>query len=424
MARLVVGVIGVVGLVAGCNGSTSSSALTPPGSSAVAASSAVATSPPASSPMPAASLPASGPAAPVSSVAAPASSPSPAASSPLASASAAPSASSAQPMPAATGALKIFANVTIAGAFSADQNAPVAAEGPDGAAFVAGALASPQIVWVVDGTHPAAIAEHVAGPVTALAADAGALYVGVGHTVSAYSRTTGNLVRSWSSPAMPGDVAQLALAGSRLWALFTAADENGESATGVAAGLVEIDPSAAAVARTIPSVSGVFSIAAGASGIYYVTKQSSEVVEQTNDGRTVSAPTKQQVDLELSGPSAIQAIAVSGSELLVQHDAGQGLDAELDSYDATTLAGPSRATGFSAAEGLIVTPGGIFVVGNPDTEVCATDQTQCFDRFALPAGPVGAAIALPADTLATTAIGPYPTVVLAEGDDLHVVRIS
>jgi hypothetical protein len=327
-------------------------------------------------------------------------------------------------MPPASGPLTVFANVKIAGAFGADQNEPVAAEGPDGAVFVAGAPAAPQIIWVVDGGRPAGIAEHVAGPVTALAADAGSLYVGVGHTVAAYSRTTGNLVRSWTSAAMPGAVSQLVVAGNRLWGLFTAADGNAQSASGIAGGLVEIDPSSSSIVRTVAGITGAFSIAGGPAGVYYVTKQSSQLVEQTNDGRTVSAPTKQQVDLELSGPSAIQAIAVSGGAVLVQHDAGQGLDAELDSYDATTLAGPSNQTGFSAAEQLITTPSGLFVVGNPDTEVCASGQTQCVDRFALPSGPKGFAIGLPADALATTGIGPYPAVVVAEGADLHVVRIS
>jgi hypothetical protein len=71
-----------------------------------------------------------------------------------------------------------------------------------------------------------------------------------------------------------------------------------------------------------------------------------------------------------------------------------------------------------------VTPAGIFVVGNPDTQVCAAGQSQCFDRFSLPVGPAGGAIALPADTLASTAVGPYPAVVVAEGNDLHVLRIS
>jgi hypothetical protein len=328
-------------------------------------------------------------------------------------------------VPGPTGALAIAATLPIAGAFASSQSSPIAAQGPDGAVFVAGApSAAVQVIWVVDGTRPAAIAEHVAGPVTALAADAANLYVGVGRTVSAYSRTTGNLVRSWSSAAAPGGVSQLVVAGSRVWALFTVPDQNGQSQTGVAGAVIEINPAAGPIVRTVTGITGAFGVAAGNAGIYYVTAAGSQLVEQTNSGQTVTKPTNQQVNLELSGPSAIQAIAVTGGRVLLEHDAGQGLDAVLDAYDATTLAGPTQETGFSASEQLLATPSGIFVVGNPDTNVCTASQQQCVDRFALGTGPVGTGVGLPADTLASTLTGPYPTIVIAVGNDLDVLRIS
>jgi hypothetical protein len=323
--------------------------------------------------------------------------------------------------PGPTGALRVFADVTIKGSFDAAETGLVAAQGPDGAVFVAGHPASPQIVWVVDGVRPAAIAEHVTGPVTALAADTANLYVGVGRTVSAYSRVTGNVVRSWAANGMPGAVAQLVITGNRLWALYAAS--NAFSA-GAPNGLAEIDPASSTLVRTVSDPAGVLSIAAGLSGVYYVTKQSSQLVEQTNDGRSISAPTRQQVDLELSGPSAIQAVAVVDGRVVLQHDAGQGLDAVLNTYDATTLAGPSAAVGFSAAEQLTSTPSGVFVVGNSDTNVCATSAQTCVRRFALAGGDVGAPLALPAQTLASALTGPYPAVVVAVASDVHVLRIS
>jgi hypothetical protein len=130
------------------------------------------------------------------------------------------------------------------------------------------------------------------------------------------------------------------------------------------------------------------------------------------------------VNLELSGPSAIQAIAVVSGQLLLQHDAGQGLDAVLNTYDAGSLAGPSAPISFSAAEQLLSTPNGLFVVGNPDTGTCVASQQTCVRRFSLSAGNVGGSLALPDDTLASTLTGPYPTVVVGEGSDLHVLRVS
>lgn len=323
-------------------------------------------------------------------------------------------------MPGATGPLSVFADVAIKGAFSSAETGLIVAQGPDGAIFVAGKVASPQIIWVVDGVGPAGIAEHVKGPVTALAADATNLYVGVEQTVTAYSRTTGNVIRTWNT-ALPGTLTQLAVAGTSVWGLSTASDENTPNAPN---GLVELDRSSSSPVRSVTGFTGVFSIAAGPSSVYYVTKQSSELVQQTNAGATVTAPTNQQVNLQLSGPSAIQAIAVVGSQVVVQHDAGQGLDAQLNTYDATTLVGPTAQTNFEADEPLTVTASGLFVVGNSETGVCTANQTACVSRFSLPAGNAGDPLALPDDTIASAVTGPYPTVVLARGPDLHVLRIS
>jgi hypothetical protein len=362
----------------------------------------------------------------------PVGSPSVASSSPAAATSSAPLASSASTPAAAsssanglstpgpTGPLRVFGDIAIKGAFDVAGAGLIAAQGPDGAVFVAGQPASPQIVWVVDGVRPAAIAEHVPGPVAALAADAANLYVGVGTSVSAYSRTTGALVRSWAAGAMPGTVSQLVVAGDRVWALYGESDAPPPAPNGLA----EIDPSSPKLVRTVSGITDVFSIAPGDSGVYYVTKQSTLLVEQTNAGRAVSAPTRQHVDLELSGPSAIQAVAVVGAKVVLQHNAGQGLDAVLNTYDASTLAGPSADIGFSAAEQLAATPDGLFVIGNSDTNVCATGQQTCVRRFGLPAGNVGEPLALLTDAETSELTGPYPTVVIAAGSDVHVVRIS
>jgi hypothetical protein len=118
------------------------------------------------------------------------------------------------PTPGPTGPLKIFADVTVKGGFNAAETGLTVAQGPDGAIFVAGPVTAPQIIWVVDGVRPAGIAEHVKGPVTALAADTANLYVGVGQAVTDYSRTTGNVVRTWQT-ALPGTLTQLVVVGNR-----------------------------------------------------------------------------------------------------------------------------------------------------------------------------------------------------------------
>ena len=330
------------------------------------------------------------------------------------------SSSNALPTPGPTGPLTVFADVTIKGGFSSTETGLTVAQGPDGAVFVAGKVASPQIIWVVDGVGPAGIAEHVRGPVTALAADAANLYVGVGQSVTAYSRTTGNVVRTWQT-ALPGTLTQLVVAGTKVWGLSTG---SADDSNGAPDGLVELDPASNSPVRSVTGFAGTFSLAAGLSSIYYMTKQSTELVQQTNAGATVTAPTNQQVNLQLSGPSAIQAVAVVDGQVIVQHDAGQGLDAQLNAYDATTLVGPTAQTNFAADEPIAPTDSGLFVVGNSDSAACTAGQTACVRRFSMSAGNVGDPLALPDDTIASAVTGPYPTVVVARGSNLHVLRIS
>jgi hypothetical protein len=327
--------------------------------------------------------------------------------------------------PGPTGALKVSATVTIKGAF--DETALIAAQGPNGAVFVAGLPGAHQVVWAVDGTSAAQVAEHVAGPVKSLAADAADLYVGTAHTVQAYSRTTGKLVRNWSLGSRVGTLLleQLAVAGNRLWGLYDAQSKG--QFTGPAA-LVELDPQSSTPVRTVNGLSYTQSIATSAAGVYYVTAKSSQLVEQTNDGHTHSAPTKQKVNLQLSGPAAVQALAVAGEQVVLQDDAGQGLDAGLNTYNAKTLAGPSASTFFSADAQLAETPGGLFAFGYPDSAICGNGQSPCVVRFALASssshdGGVGSPLELP-QMMSSVLTGPYPTVVAGIGSDVRVLRIS
>jgi hypothetical protein len=324
--------------------------------------------------------------------------------------------------------LRLYGSVTISGAFSADEDELIVGQGPDGAVFVAGPQSSSgaEVIWVVDGTNPATIAEHLSEPAYSIAADATYLYIGFARTINAYSRTTGSLVRSWKpSASIPGErVQQIVVAGNRIWGLYTTVDSSDSPFQAGAEGAVEINPAVTAIVREVPDIADAFSVAATGSGIYYVYDQSAKVQEQTNDGHTVTQNTNQQVNIELSGRAAIQAVAVFGGEVILQHDAGQGLDAVLDAYNATTLAGPTMETDFSANEQLIATPTGMFVVGTPDTTVCAATQQQCVARFALGSAGATDPVALPTGALTSELSGPYPTVVLGVGNDLQLLRIG
>ena len=92
----------------------------------------------------------------------------------------------------------------------------------------------------------------------------------------------------------------------------------------------------------------VESVATEPQGIYCVESGGATIVHISPDGTRQHAPTNQRVNLQLSGPAAIQAISVIGDHLLLVHDAGQGLDSSSQTYNASTLAGllanaPGRA---------------------------------------------------------------------------------
>ena len=267
------------------------------------------------------------------------------------------------------------------------------AEAPDGTVFVGSPGGT--VVWTVKlGTAPA-VAEHVPGGADALAADSTYLYVASGHTVYAYARDTGDLTRQWSLPTSKDSVLNLEVTGARLWARtgMQAFDPPADAK----ATLVELDKAGGGPLRQV-SVPWSTSIAGGPTGLYYVLS-SQTVVEQTDAGTTLSAPVNDPVNLTLSGPNAIQVEGVDGNRVVVAHFAGQGLDAVLEAYDATTLKGPSQPTQFSAAAAVVVTANGL-VAAFDDANGCGGGQgTFCLTPYPLGSDPHGKQIPIPASDL-------------------------
>ena len=124
----------------------------------------------------------------------------PPAGGPTTTATPAPTASTLPPV-AATGPLQ--AGAPIALPFSADR--VTAAESPDGAVFAAPQAPTspaPSVAWVVDGNGPAAVAEHVATGIAAMAADGTDLYVATYAEVYAFTRSSGDQNGQWTMPPL------------------------------------------------------------------------------------------------------------------------------------------------------------------------------------------------------------------------------
>ncbi len=314
----------------------------------------------------------------------------------------------APPAPSASGTLR----VRLRDAFPVQSSAfmaAIATEAPDGSVFVAftteqnGTASAPAgtAVYVVDGDGPVQVAEHPSIPVTALAADSTYLYVGGGNKIVEYARATGSIARTLTL-AMP--VRVIAASAGKLWAVL------GSSVTGPGQ-VVEITPGSGTVATVGTDGTNVVDVAAGPLGLYYVESGGATIVRVNPNGTHLEAATNQTVNQQLSGPGAIQAISIIGSELFVIHDAGQGMDSSSQTYDATSLAGPQgNAPGIAGSNHAVDTLAGAMDASAPDGPACS--GRPCVGRYNVSTGAVTDAVTFPQSTHLGSLLGPYPAVIV------------
>jgi hypothetical protein len=324
------------------------------------------------------------------------------------------------PAPSASGQLHVLLHDEFPVTVNPGNLMVISTEAPDGSVFAAfgseqadSVVAAPSgsAVFVVDGDQPVQIAEHPAIAVTALAADNTYLYAGGKSEIIAYSRATGAVAQTWS---VTEPVRLLAASAGRLWAVL------GSLAGGQ---INEITPGSSVMRTVSTDAANVESIAAGPRGIYYVESGGGTIVHVRPDGADQQAPTNQTVNLQLSGPGAIQAISVIGDQVLVVHDAGQGLDSSSQTYNASTLAGPlTNAPGTAGGNHAISSPAGPIdlVIGE------STGATNEVGRYNLSTGAVTDAVRYPSSTKDLgPLLGPYPAVfVVVSGGTAYLDRIG
>ena len=215
--------------------------------------------------------------------------------------------------------------------FSADR--VTAAESPDGAVFAAPqepTSPSPSVAWVVDGNGPAAIAEHVATGIAALAADNANFYVATYSNLFAYDRATGNQDGQWNMPTVDAanssddDLVALAAAGGAVLVSVT------HDAT---VSVYRIDPSSSASPHLL--VRGLGD-AVGPDGSVYYERDDHRLAVLRPNGVSAVGPALADTPNGLGG--GVQYIgAVAGGAVWVSEPAGQGLDAQYTTYDTSTL---------------------------------------------------------------------------------------
>jgi hypothetical protein len=323
------------------------------------------------------------------------------------------------PPPATSGPLQITSTVAVP---IAANSQITATEAPNGAVFVSPEShdsSTPAVVWVVDPTGPAEVAEHVNGGVSALAADATNFYVVSNSTVIGYTRTTGNQMGQWKLPAInTADTSN-----ADLVSMVAAA---GEVLVMIAQGNLEnvyrFDPGSAATPQRIAQGT---SAVIGPDGTVYYERSDNHLVSLSPTGVTTVGPVLANSP-NGSGGGIAGIVSVAGGLVWVSDPAGQGLDAQLLPYSATTLQ-PMGSYSGSVTEQIVDTAAGALVLSGANgpgacPQSASASSTSCVFRISAAAAlsdptPVGSADQL---------VGPYPAVVIvgASGNDLAVARLS
>ena len=302
--------------------------------------------------------------------------------------------------------------------FSADR--VTAAESPDGAVFVAPqdpTSPSPAIAWVIDGNGPAAIAEHVANGIAALAADSTNFYVATYSDVYAYDRASGNQDGQWTMPTVNAanssddDLVSMAAAGGAVLVSVTQGDT---------VSVYRIDSSSSARPHLL--VQGLGD-AIGADGSVYYERADHHLAVLRPDGATASGAVLDHTPNGLGGGVQYVNDVASGA-VWVSEPAGQGLDAEFTTYDATTLAVLGSYTGTVTSSVVDTAAGPLVLEQSGSSPSCpqATSPSSCvlrIDQHGNVSDPVGVGAAV-------SLVGPGPAVVVSDTTtgQFDLVRLS
>jgi hypothetical protein len=321
---------------------------------------------------------------------------------------------SSLPAPATTGPLSVSESVAVPIAANVQITAT---EAPNGAVFVSPEShdsPTPAVVWVVDPTGPAEIAEHVSGGVSALAADNTNFYVVSNDSVIGYTRTTGNQMGQWSLPDIntantsDADLVSMVAANGKVLILIT---------QGNLQDVYRFDPNETAKPQMVAQGT---SAAIASDGSVFYERSDNHLVELSATGVTTVGPALASTP-NGDGGGIAGVTAVAGGVVWVSTPAGQGLDAQLSPYSATSLQ-PMGSYAGSVSEQIVDTLAGALVLGGPDgpgdcPQGTSVTSTSCVFRLSPTAVLSDPTAVGTADQL----VGPYPAVVTASSTDANLV---
>jgi hypothetical protein len=320
------------------------------------------------------------------------------------------------PPPATSGPLTPGAPIGLP--FAADR--VTAAESPDGAVFAAPqdpTNPAPAIAWVVDGNGPAAIAEHVATGIAALAADANNFYAATYSTLFSYDRASGNQNGQWNMPKVnatnSSDAGLVALAagGGNLYVSVT---------QGNTTSVYRVTPTSSAAPHLV--VRGLGD-AVGSDGTIYYERTDHHLVSLRPDGKTTVGPALAATPNGVGGGVQYVEVVAAGA-VWVSEPAGQGLDAAYTTYDTQSLARVGQYNGSVTSSVVDTASGPLVLQPSAAGPACpgAQPPAACVLRIDQHGTTTDPAIVGPAVIL----IGPQPAVIVSDTTtgQFDLVRLS
>jgi hypothetical protein len=315
-------------------------------------------------------------------------------------------------------ALIVASDTAVPGATS-DHNL-VATEAKDGHVFIAVPKSSTaDDIEVAIGTHAPTHAVTVPSGTVAMTASSSLLFVAGRHGISSFSRSTGAVIRTWNVviPKSLGSLGGALVYGDgRLWAIGS--DGSGRK-------VFKITPQSSVV-TALGSGKNVFTLAVGPRGVYWVRSGGHTLVRVAADGTRRTAPTGEKVSEQLSGPAAVQVVAVVGKILLVAHDYGQGFDAGLLRYADGDFKRLSDAGTNVFHTGVVPSDVGTLVLLSfgVNSSCGTTANPECVARLATKTAKTGKNVTLPGSSALSPLLGPSPAVIVKRGAHAVLVRIS
>jgi hypothetical protein len=307
---------------------------------------------------------------------------------------------------------------TIALPFAADR--VTAAESTDGAVFAAPqdpTNPAPAIAWVIDGNGPAAIAEHVATGIAAMAADGNNFYAATYSNVYAYNRASGDQDGQWNMPPVnaanssDADLVALATGGGEVFVSVT---------RGTTVSVYRLNPGSSAGPRL--EVRGLGD-AIGADGTIYYERADHHLAALRPGGGTTVGPALADAPNGLGGGVQYVNVVAAGA-VWVSAPAGQGLDAAYTTYDAATLDRVGSYNG-SVTSAVVDTAAGPLVLqpaGSSSACPSSPSPVSCVLRI----NQQGATSDPVSVGAAVTLIGPAPAVIVSDTTtgQFDLVRLS